>query len=219
MKLSVLILTHNRPKLFTRAIMSVLNNLPEYNIEIIVNNDTHDIDEIYSDVVSIQYYYHQHDDLSSIYKNLFYAATGEYIFYLEDDDYIRPNFFTNLDLADDLIFMEYISEPLISKVGAYCSYKIISKNREHAKYRDIDMFIDLFDDEEFQLSQICFRKNLVDTFPSGNNLNNDYELFKHIAKNCKNFKYINEQMWVQTTDGNDNISFPALNNQTKFYNG
>ena len=54
-KLSILILTHNRPLLFERCINSVLRNLPNYEIEILVNNDTNDIKEIYSDKVSIKF--------------------------------------------------------------------------------------------------------------------------------------------------------------------
>ena len=53
MMLSILILTHNRPQLFKRALTSVLNNLPDYEIEILVNNDSQDIEEIYSDDVYI----------------------------------------------------------------------------------------------------------------------------------------------------------------------
>ena len=130
MKLSILILTHNRPKLFTRAISSVLDNLPEYDIEILANNDTDDIDEIYDDRVSIQYHYFQHDDLSCVYKYLFDLATGEFIYYLEDDDYIMRNFFSSLDLTVDINFMEYISEPLIEDLGPYHSFKKIAKSRD-----------------------------------------------------------------------------------------
>jgi glycosyltransferase involved in cell wall biosynthesis len=57
MKLSILILTHNRPILFKRCINSVLNNLPNFDIEILVNNDSKDITEIYHDNVNIFYYY------------------------------------------------------------------------------------------------------------------------------------------------------------------
>ena len=47
MKLSILILTHNRPKLFKRCIKSVIKNLPDFDIEILVNNDSNDIEEVY----------------------------------------------------------------------------------------------------------------------------------------------------------------------------
>ena len=96
MKLSILILTHNRPSLFKRCITSVLNNLPNYNIEILVNNDSNDISEVYSDKVDISYFYKKTEKLTDIYKFLFDQSKGEYIFYLEDDDYIRSNFFKYL---------------------------------------------------------------------------------------------------------------------------
>ena len=46
MKLSVLIPTHNRPKLFTRCLTSVLDTLDGLEFEVIVNNDSNDITEI-----------------------------------------------------------------------------------------------------------------------------------------------------------------------------
>lgn len=216
MKLSVLILTHNRPELFKRAINSVLNNLPGYDIEILVNNDTNDINEIYDNRVSIHYYYFRHDDLSCVYKYLFDLATGEFIYYLEDDDYIKTNFFDCLDLTADVNFMEYVSEPLIKEIGPYHSYKKISKSRSIDHKNKTKIFIDQFDDEEFQLGQIVFRKKLVDKFPAGNNTYNDYTLFQNIAKCKPTLKYIHEQTWVQTTDGNDNISFPDFNVDERF---
>jgi glycosyltransferase involved in cell wall biosynthesis len=217
MKLSVLILTHNRPKLFKRAISSVLNNLPGYDIEILVNNDTSDIDEIYDDRVPIKYHYFQHDDLSCIYKYLFDRATGEFIYYLEDDDYIRVNFFECLDLTTDINYMEYISEPLIREIGPYHSFKRISKNRVINHKNNAKIFVDNIDSEEFQLGQIVFRRSLVDIFPKGNTIYNDFVLFQKIANDNTSFKYVNEVTWVQTTDGQDNISFPEYNKDVRFH--
>ena len=45
MRLSILILSHNRPYLFRRCLESVLKQLQD-DIEVIVNNDTQDIEEI-----------------------------------------------------------------------------------------------------------------------------------------------------------------------------
>lgn len=216
MKISILILTHNRPMLFTRAISSVLNTLPGYDVEIIVNNDSCDITEVNDDRVTIKYFYVKSHDLSDIYKFLFDQATGEFVYYLEDDDYIKPDFFCHLNLNADINFMEYVSEPLIREKGVLASYKDMTKNRKASKTVDAQQFISWFDDEEFQLGQILFRKSLVTNFPTGNHLNNDYQLFKHIAIKCKMFYYINKQTWVQTTDGYDNISFPEMNKQSRF---
>jgi glycosyltransferase involved in cell wall biosynthesis len=210
-------LTHNRSALFTRAINSVLDNLPDFDLEIIVNNDTNDIDEIYNKHVSIQYHYYQNEeDLSRVYKYLFDISTGEYVYYLEDDDYIKPNFFHNIDLKYDINYMEYISEPLIREIGPYLAMKKISKNRSIEHKNQARGFLEQFDDEEFQLGQILFRRTLIDKFPRGNLLNNDYNLFHEIAKPGVTFKYIDIQTWTQTTDGNDNISFPNLNTDNRF---
>ena len=67
--ISVLIPTHNRPALFERAIRSVFNTTTSLKLEIIVNNDTRDISEIYSNI-PVKYMYTQHEDLSIIYKKL-----------------------------------------------------------------------------------------------------------------------------------------------------
>lgn len=215
MKLSVLILSHNRPRLFHRAIKSVLNNRPDFSVEILVNNDTKDITEVYDDNINIQYLYKQHHDLSKIYECLYRRASGEYIYYLEDDDYIRPNFFINLDLTKDINYMEYVSNPLITRHGPLCSHKKLTVNRK-LKHNTSKEFFELFDDEEFQLGQILFKKILITEFPTGNYLNNDYRLFQNITEKSPSFKYISEQTWVQTSDGNDNISFPDLNTDIRF---
>ena len=55
-KLSILILTHNRPDLFQRCLHSVLSQLDDRtDVEIIVNNDSNDIREINDSRVT--YYY------------------------------------------------------------------------------------------------------------------------------------------------------------------
>ena len=112
--------------------------------------------------------------------------------------------------------MEYISEPLVTEYGAIKALDIISTNRKVVHNNNAQTYFDLFDDEEFQLGQILFKKELVTTFPTGNYLDNDYQLFKNIAKSSKRFKYIKNRTWVQTTDGNDNISFPKLNSDERF---
>ena len=96
MKLSILILTHKRPKLFKRCIESVLTNCDDYNIEIIVNNDSNDIEEIYNENIKIKYFYCK-DTLKNIYLKLINLSKYEKVFFLEDDDYITSNFFKNVD--------------------------------------------------------------------------------------------------------------------------
>ena len=217
MKLSILIPTHNRPELFKRSINSILNNLPDYPIEIIVNNDSKDITEIHSDQVQIRYNYQTSIDISDIYQLLYDQSRGEYVYILEDDDYIRSNFFDNIIYDSDVLFIEYISEPEIEYYGPVCAYKMMRKNRKYQSLTNLSEFFNVFDDEYFQLSQIIFKNNLIDQVPRGNNIRNDYHLLGMLAEIGCSFKYIAEQKWVQTTDGMDNISVPELNNDTRFY--
>lgn len=194
MKLSVLIPTHNRPSLFNRCIRSILDNLPDYEIEILVNNDTADITEVHDARVSIAYFYHQATDLSSVYKLLFDAARGEYVFFLEDDDYILPCFFSELDFGYDINFVNFMAHDPIHTV------------RRAMKPFDVD-------EEHFQLSQIIFKKALLTHFPTGNNINNDWILFKSLTGSMSLNK---RPVWVQTTDGQDNISFLQYNTDARF---
>lgn len=189
--LSILILTHNRPELFNRCIQSVLENLPTYPIEILVNNDSKDIKE----VDGATYFYEKHSDLSNTYKFLFDKASNEFIYFLEDDDYILPNFFNSLDFGYDINFLNYRHENINNTIS-----------RRKREFKE--------DKEDFQLGQIVFRKALVRKFPSGNNINNDWILYKSLIGTIK---FIPEILWVQTIDGGDNISFSNLNKDNRFY--
>lgn len=212
MKLSVLILTHKRPHLFTRAINSVLLNRPE-GVEIIVNNDTRDITEVKGH--NIEYHYENDDDISKLYQLLFEKARGEYIYYLEDDDYTLPNFYSSVDYKHDIYYLEYLSKPVIETNGMK-SAVLQSQVNKHLKELEMTSFVNSIDYEHFQLGQILFKHELVKKFPTGNVLHNDKELFIEASKHAQTFKYIDRPTWMQTLDGCDNISYPTLNTDSRF---
>lgn len=215
MKLSICILSHNRPELFTRAIESVLTATRDFEIEILVNNDTKDITEKLSDDINIVYTYLVSEDLSEIYKHLYTSARGEYIYYLEDDDYINIHMFSYLDFNYDINYMLYTSKPHISEGGISLAVKRQHLNKHLINESNYCKFISKYDPTYFQLGQICFRKNIVGKFPTGNDINNDFNLFQQFNKGSS-IKYINRQLWTQTTDGGDNISFDDLNIDRRF---
>lgn len=192
--LSILILTHNRPHLFDRCIHSVLRNLPKYQIEILVNNDTNDITEIYDDRTDIGYSYEKSTNLSDIYRGLFEKAQGKFVFFLEDDDYILPCFFDELDLSYDINFVNFMAhDPRIAVQRAKREFMV--------------------DEEQFQLSQLIFSKAALRVFPNGNNIHNDWVLFQSLNGSM----VLNKRpLWVQTTDGKDNISFEKYNTDDRF---
>lgn len=205
MKLSVLIPTHNRPVLFTRALNSVLSCCSG-DVEIIINNDTHDIVEQKSQDIDIKYHYRSFDDLSQIYEFLYNEATGDYVYYLEDDDYILPSFNKGIEYDTDVYYMEYYSLPLADQHGIVDHFKLIQQ-RELINITDPKLFYNKHKTRYFQLGQLLFRRFEKLHFPTGDNIENDLQLFKNVAIISNSIKYITGRRWVQTIDGHDNLSF------------
>lgn len=216
MKLSILILTHNRPLLFKRCIKSVLNNLPNYDIEILVNNDSNDITEIYSDGVNISYYYEKNKKLTDTYKFLYEQSKGEYIFYLEDDDYLKSNFFKFLNFNYDVNFLNYLSKDILTYKRNLTSYykRFFTKLKSLSKINNLSEFLNTYEPRDFQFSQIVFKKNGIKYWPTEDNIFNDYKIFKSLE--LETIFYISKPLWVQTTDGKDNISFNVHNKDKRF---
>jgi len=209
LNISVLILTHNRPKLFERCLNSVICAYKKYNVnlEILVNNDSNDIKEIYYDNISIIYKYNTNKNLGILYKNLFLKASNEYIYFLEDDDTMYENFFKTINnYKKDIIYGHYIPHNWNKDFINFFKYK---------KYNSKDDFLNNYNDTHFQFSQICFKKNTlnIDDFPITNNINNDFNIFKLLKGSFIN---INKILYKQTTDGQDNISFLRLNKDKRW---
>ena len=204
-KLSFLILTHNRPKLFNRCLNSILQFSFPFNIEILINNDSNDIYEIYSDKISIRYFKNSDYNLGNLYKFLFDQASGEYIYFLEDDDYLSKNFLKYLE--NDLSLSEHDL--------FYMNYKKVNNRKNFLPFYMETKNID------FQLSQILFKKQLLSHFPVvllNNQLDNDWKLFQILLKKSKLTKIVPNFMFIQTCDGKDNISFPQLNKDERWIN-
>lgn len=204
-KVSILILTHNRPKLFKRCIGSVVVDKPEW-AEIIVNNDSNDIEEI----EGAKYYYEKHKDLSKTYKFLWDKSKGDFIYYLEDDDYVVTDFWkilrnnTDLDKDKNYIF-NYI--PHINTLY----YKYFNDMEEcHCDAGEIGEKINK---EHFQLGMVLFYKDGIDGYVSGNKLENDYLLLMQTKVMSV---IIKKPIYKQTTDGKDNISWTNTCNDKRF---
>ena len=198
MKMSILILTHNRPHLFKRCLESVLQQLPD-DVDVYVNNDSNDITEIHHPRVT--YYYKQFDNLSQIYQFLLSKATGEYVYFLEDDDYL-VNGFTSLPLHADIV------------AGNYCpTYEVSNQLHYMRLYQDAVLtpkeFVDGLNLEDLQLSQFIFKTSTITDFdfPMDNNVHNDINLVMYSATRATQIQTLNKVFYYQTIDGGDNISF------------
>jgi len=204
-KYSILIPTHNRPELFQRCIASVQRGMLGADYEIIVNNDSRDIEEV--ERYNIKYYYMRNDNLGMIYKFLFDRGNGEYVYYMEDDDIMDPNFYERIKLFnEDIMFGNYVPFEWNKSFIEYM------RSRPQSSKED---FLETFDPHHFQLCQIMFRKSaLADAdFPTDNNLQNDFLLFERLQGS---FRVVNNFFYKQTIDGGDNISFSYLNKDPRW---
>lgn len=199
MRLSILILTHKRPHLFTRCMTSVLSQINP-DIEVIVNNDSNDITEIPHP--QVKYYYYNPNSLCEVYEFLLSKATCPHVYFLEDDDYLVGDF------AE-----QYLNADLI--VGNYCpKYNTPDLIPIMTMYRDAMLssedFIDNLNTEHLQLSQHIYRrKHIIDfDFPRDSHINNDIKLTLHAAAKAKTIRTTSKVFYFQTIDGGDNISFP-----------
>lgn len=205
--LSIIILTHNRPKLFKRCLNSVIN-LELKNYEIIVNNDTDDIDKISRE--NIHYFNKKSFDISELYYFCLMNSRGKFIYFLEDDDILLEGFKTVFNKV-----LEYDIDLSLCNFE-HCENKI--KGIEFFKNEEVDFekFIKNYKPYNlFQLSRCIFKRSVIDKFPEGNNVFNDYFLFK--ACKVKTLNIFRNIIYKQTTHGNDNISFKKLNKDTRFF--
>jgi len=205
-KLSILIPTHNRPDLFQRCLHSVLVQLPEnINVEVIVNNDSNDIREIQHP--NVTYYYESFDHLSQVYEFLLHKSEGEYVYFLEDDDYLADDFFTKVLLIGNHIAVNYMpchdKENLLEYSMMYLTEGEVDSER----------FIERLDHRRLQLGQHIFkRKTIIDfDFPRDSEITNDIILVIHAVRNAGEVNTLNRVFYYQTQDGGDNISFPESN--------
>jgi glycosyltransferase involved in cell wall biosynthesis len=170
------------------------------DVEVIVNNDSMDILEINHPQVT--YYYNKTDTLCGVYQLLLSAAQGEYVYFLEDDDYLVEGFFDQV-LDADLI------------AGNYCPrYETPNMLTFMTLYKDAWLtpkeFMDSVNIEHLQLSQHIYKRSVICdfNFPNDGDIHNDIKLTMHAASKASSIKTLSKVLYYQTIDGGDNISFP-----------
>lgn len=162
-RISVIIPTHNREKMCKRAIASVVSQIFE-DYEIIVSNDS---DEDYATEGSyifehpkVTYYKKDPEGYDKNYMFLAEKATGEYIYCLEDDDY----------LVDKNIFGDCIklidSHPNVNAVlmNSVLDFKDALKQKTNFKevYSNEEVF-EMFPDisVDFQFGQVLAKTDII----------------------------------------------------------
>jgi len=169
------------------------------DIEVIVNNDSNDITEIVHP--NVTYHYRKFDNLSQIYQFLLSEATGEYVYYLEDDDYLVSDF-TSIPLDADIIVGNYF--PMY-----YPTYVLDCLTLYKDSCPTPLEFSNNLNMQHLQLSQHIFKRNCIKDFefPMDNNVHNDINLVLHAATRASTVRTHTKVFYYQTTDGGDNISF------------
>jgi hypothetical protein len=180
------------------------------DLEILVNNDTDDIVELYKSGVPTEYTYEVNDNLGIIYKSLFDRASKEYVYFLEDDDIMEPQFFAELSKhSSDIYYFNYVPYKVTTNFIRYFDYTKYYINSTKTE------FLKSFDNHNFQIGQMCFKKTAlpVEAFPVDNNINNDFVIFTRLQGT---FKALPVYLYKQTTDGKDNISFKSYNKDPRW---
>lgn len=206
-KVSAIITTHNRKELLKRAIESVLNQTYNYLECIVVDDKSNDGTDLLCKEYPIQYIYISSDESKggNYARNKgIKAAKGEYIAFLDDDDYWLPN-----KIEKQMSLIESKGCELV-----YCGRILeIVKNNEVS-------YIDLFPNESFYgdmskkiLQTICCtttsnilasRKALFDVglFDEDLKFWQEYELTIRLAQR-KPFYFVNELLTVYRVDKSD----------------
>lgn len=195
-ELSILILTHERPNLFTRCLRSAINQLTP-DVEVIVNNDSQDITVIPHEQVA--YHYKKFEHLSEAYEFLLNQSTGKYVYFLEDDDYLASGFIR--------LVLENRGYDML--VGNY--YPTFDPPWRIKAMTDIQPRQDYNINEELlQLGQHVFNRETIEdfVFPKDSDIHNDILLVKHCLDKHSAIKTFRNVFYYQTQDGGDNISFP-----------
>ena len=218
-KISVIIPTHNRERMCKRAIASVISQTYT-NIEIIVSNDS---DEDYDTKQSyifehpqVTYYKKESEGYDKNYMFLAEKATGDYIYCLEDDDY----------LVDKTIFQKCVD--LIEKhnnVNAVLMNSSSDIKKDLFKVTDFkevysnEEFFELFPEIsiEFQFGQVLVKAELIkplilEEVPKHlGSVNTDALIFLLLCLVKGSICHVNSLGYIITTNG-DNLSWHNYEN-------
>ena len=193
--LSIVIFTHNRRELFIRALNSALKNKPD-NVEIIVNNDAEPYNLDIPAQVKVLYI---KAPLNLLPEQVIEQASGEYIYVLEDDDYLAKHFYSILDKLNDYDLI----------TGGYLDGTSVNM-------RQPKIIFDL-DRVNFQFGQMIFKRELFHfnaalyNRPCGETcVTYDYAWYQNMLSRTKRVLNTKTTFFIQSHDGQDNISYPEF---------
>lgn len=179
-KLSILILTHNRPEMFHEALATVNDGFIK-DLEVVVLNNGNDFN--LKKKSKIKYHHKPGLGLTDSYKYLIDQAKGEYAVFLEDDDKLILNVLWEKMMMYD--YDLYLFNYFVNNETNHKFYpKQIWKDKE---YKSLDFLMEMHDldpEADFHLGQVMFRTKLAKSivFPNTDIIGMDeYFLYKMIT--------------------------------------
>lgn len=200
-KLSILILTHNRPKLLEKAVESVARG-DIRDVEVVILNTGEPFNP--PDKWKVDYYYNPRLELTESYEFLIQKAKGEYSVFLEDDDRLIFNTIWDniLRYEHDLyLFNNYVNDEIGHK---FVTTKIWSDQEFNS--RELLQKIPKIDSNgEYHLGQLVFKTDLAQAieFPDSNCIGMDeYFLYKLLTLACSAMT-CSQPSYMATVHGNN----------------
>ncbi|MDW8418620.1 MAG: glycosyltransferase family 2 protein [Chitinophagales bacterium] len=181
MKFSIVLPTYNRADMISTAIQSVLNQTYD-KWELIIMDDgstdnTHEIVSKYLHDNRIQYIYQQNTERSTARNNGIKRATGDYVCFLDSDDYYTPDRLMALahSIPPDMPVAMYYTGALIQQEGKVFKQPMYP-------YKSGNVFGHLIT-YAISTQQACIHRSIFQThtFHPKINIGEDMELWLRIA--------------------------------------
>ena len=193
-----ILIPYSRPNKIRECIESIKSSRVSLS-EVVVGDTLGDFepknfDDLGLNIVVLRF---TESDISNVYKGLVTNSTGEYIYFLEDDDLLMPPFTSAFR-----VIKESKSDLGICNYFGYEGLQMDFCQTRQADFEDFKKSFPHY--KKFQLGRIIIKKSLIQKFPKNNNLLNDWHLFAHLSP--KRFLILPYSIYKQRVD-DTNISF------------
>lgn len=204
---SFIIPAYNSANIIKRTIDSILNQKTDIEYEIIIVDDG-STDDLYKTILKyylnkkdkVKYYYKENGGISDARNYGITKATGEYIIFVDHDDYISENLLNDISkyIEDDIDLIKW--NPIwvdkdgneIKRNPAISHNKIVTGEEGFNILYGVDTLL-------ICVWNYCFKKSIFEEFPTGR-LHEDFAIMPFIILNAKTMaitdKY--EYYYVQT---------------------
>lgn len=214
-RVSVIVPVYNCVSFLSRAVESVVNQKNFFLDELILVDDgstdgSADICDSYSDKYSnIKVIHQQNGGVSSARNAGIDIAQGDWIFFLDSDDYILPDAFERLlKFSDvDLISGKHLSnEPFSADTYYWFPEGVYSVERDKDRLNQVLIYRNTF----YNCWSRLFRKDIIEAynirFPLNIKIAEDMVFVYSYLKHCKTFAFTDEEIYYYYVNPNNSTS-------------